>query len=195
MQPQTPGSAATSPVSCCHMRMRAVMSRMRSRWAGSSNRLVCSYGSERRSNNSPWSPAHRNEGYSVPRMSARRGSDCLELGEKIEHPDSGFFQLVRRVADGPVPPDAYCGIKKVVMPAPAPIRIRAGVDTGLNLFPVDLQLVEYLLVQLLILRRNIERHPCAVDPVKRRLVTENSRGRGKTDQCSHSVSAKSSARR
>ena len=59
VQPQTPGSAATSPVSCCHMRMRAAMSRTRSRWAGSSNRLFCSWGSDLRSNNSPWSPAQR----------------------------------------------------------------------------------------------------------------------------------------
>ena len=83
VQSHTPGSAATSPVSCCHKRMRAAMSRTRSRWAGSSNRLFCSYGSERRSNNSPWSPAHRNEGYSVPRMSARRGSKtALNLGRR-----------------------------------------------------------------------------------------------------------------
>ena len=46
------GRGAVSSVSCCQMRMRAAMSRMRSIWAGSLNRLSSSNGSLLRSNSS-----------------------------------------------------------------------------------------------------------------------------------------------
>ena len=46
------GKGAVSSVSCCQMRMRAAMSRMRSIWAGSLNRLSSSNGSLLRSNSS-----------------------------------------------------------------------------------------------------------------------------------------------
>ena len=45
----TAGSGVVSPTSCIHILMRAVMSRMRSRWAGSSKRLRISCGSVLRS--------------------------------------------------------------------------------------------------------------------------------------------------
>ena len=97
--------------------------------------------------------------------------DLLELGEEVEHPGTGLLQLVRRVVYGAVFSYADACETEPVVPAPVPFRVGASIDARLNLILVGLQLVEYPLRQIVVVRLNVEGYPAIVRPFEGCRVT------------------------